>query len=58
MKPRTEIRRPKLPPILDIDEFDLETPELDAWGPRRMSSDDDDEASGVSMGEWPTELDD
>lgn len=57
MKARTELRRAKLPPILEIDEDGLAVSEHEAWGHPRWSS-DEDTAAGVQMGEWPTELDD
>jgi hypothetical protein len=56
MKPRTELRRPKLPPILEIDEDGLPIAEREPFHFYRWSS--DDETEGVLMGEWPTEFDD
>lgn len=57
MKPRTELRRTKLPPILEIDEDGIPVSEHAAWGhPRWMSGGDDGE--GVQLDDWPTEFDD
>ena len=56
MRPRTELRRPKLPPILEIDEDGLPISEMEAFQGRRFSF--DDEGPGVQLGEWPTEFDD
>ena len=56
MKPRTEPRRAKLPPLLEIDEDCIPVSDHEAWGhPRWMNA---DEGEGVQMGEWPTEFDD
>jgi hypothetical protein len=49
-------RRAKLPPILEIDEDGLPVDEREFLGPTRWSSDED--TAGISLGEWPTELDD
>ena len=58
MKPRTnEMRRAKLPPLLEIDEDGISVSEHAAWGHPRWTSDDDG-GQGVQMGEWPTEFDD
>ena len=57
MRPRTELRRPKLPPILEIDEDGLAINEREPFQGRRFSFDDDVEP-GVQLGEWPTEFDD
>ena len=57
MKPRTEMRRAKLPPILEIDEDGIPVSERDSWGHPRWSS-DEDMATGVQLGDWPTEYDD
>ena len=56
MKARTELRREKLPPILEIDEDGIPVSEHQAWGHPRWSADDD--AGSVQLGDWPTELDD
>ena len=57
MKPRTEQRRAKLPPLLEIDEDGIPVSEHAAWGhPRWMGGGDD--GQGVQLGEWPTEFDD
>jgi hypothetical protein len=56
MKPRTELRRAKLPSILEIDEDGIPVSEHEAWGhPRWVGGDD---AESVQLGDWPTELDD
>lgn len=55
MKPRTEPRRAKLPPILEIDEDGIPVSEHEAWGhPRWMNGDEVE----VKLGDWPTEFDD
>jgi hypothetical protein len=56
MRPRTEVRRPKLPPILEIDEDGIPVSELETPAGRRFSF--DDEGPGLQLGEWPTEFDD
>jgi hypothetical protein len=56
MKVRTELRRAKLPPILEIDEDGIPVSEHQSWGHPRWSADDD--GVGVQMGDWPTEFDD
>ena len=59
MKPRTEHHpsRPKLPPLLEIDEDgDSGLPGTQAWSRPRWSS--DGEEPGVSLDEWPAEYDD
>ncbi|MEP7261599.1 MAG: hypothetical protein ABI669_10380 [Usitatibacter sp.] len=56
MKARTDLFRPKLPPILEIDEDGVSVSEHQAWGHPRWSADDD--VQGVQLGDWPTELDD
>ncbi len=53
---RTDLRRPKLPPILEIDEDGLPIAEREPFQFHRWSS--DEEVEGVEMGEWPTDLDD
>jgi hypothetical protein len=50
------LRRAKLPPILEIDEYGLPVSEFSFEG-RRWSADEGDEP-GVKMEEWPTEFDD
>jgi hypothetical protein len=57
VKPRTELRRAKLPPILEIDEDGIPVSERESWGHPRWSS-DEDMATGVQLGDWPTEYDD
>ena len=57
MKVRTEMRRAKLPPILEIDEDGIQVSEHEAWGHPRWSSDEDMQG-GVQLGDWPTEFDD
>ena len=58
MKPRarTELRRAKLPPILEIDEDGVPVAEVDSWQRPRWSADGD--VQGVQLGDWPTEFDD
>jgi hypothetical protein len=58
MKPRLHntLRRAKLPPILEIDEYGLPVAEFSISEGRRWSTDADE--PGVQMGEWPTEFDD
>ena len=56
MRPRTELRRPKLPPILEIDEDGVPVFEVEAFQGRRFA--DDDDGPGLQLGEWPTEFDD
>jgi len=55
-KQRIELRRAKLPPILEIDEDGIPVNEMEAWNRPRWSADEDTPA--VAMGEWPTEFDD
>jgi hypothetical protein len=50
------LRRAKLPPILEIDEYGLPVSELSVTEGRRWS-DDEDEAS-VQLGDWPIDFDD
>ena len=57
MKPRTEPRRAKLPPLLEIDEDGIPVSEHAAWGHPRWPSGEDGEG-GVKLEEWPTEFDD
>ena len=56
-KQRVEIRRAKLPPILEIDEDGLPVNEMECWN-RQPWNADDEANPGVSLGEWPTEFDD
>ena len=55
-KQRIEQRRPKLPPILEIDEDGIPVNEMEAFTRPQWSADGD--IPGVAMGEWPTEFDD
>jgi hypothetical protein len=55
-KQRVEMRRAKLPPILEIDEDGIPVNEIEMWNRPRWSTDDD--TPGFSLGEWPTEFDD
>lgn len=48
--------RPKLPPILEIDEDGIAVNEMESWTRPQWSADGD--VPGVAMGEWPTEFDD
>ncbi|HEX7607587.1 MAG TPA: hypothetical protein VF348_12795 [Usitatibacter sp.] len=52
-----KLRRPALPPILEIDEDGVPVAEMPFGEGRRWTA-DDGEPSGVSMGDWPAELDD
>ena len=56
-KQRVEMRRGKLPPILEIDEDGIPVNEMDGFMSRQPWNADDD-TPGVAMGEWPTEFDD
>ena len=56
-KQKIEPRRPKLPPILEIDEDGLPVNEME-FSQRPRWSADDDAPEGFSLGEWPTEFDD
>ena len=58
MKARTELRRAKLPPILEIDEDGIAVSEHEAWGHPRWTSDDENREPGVQLGDWPMEFDD
>ena len=51
-----KLRRPALPPILEIDEDGLPVAEM-SFENRRWSA-DGAEPRGVEMGDWPTEFDD
>src|SRR5690606_914911 len=55
-KQRIEQRRPKLPPILEIDEDGVPVNEMGGW-PRPMWSADGEER-GLTLEEWPSEYDD
>ena len=58
MRPRLQpLRRAKLPPILEIDEYGLPVSEFSITEGRRWSADGGDEP-GVTMEDWPTEFDD
>jgi hypothetical protein len=57
MKQRVELRRAKLPPILEIDEDGIAVSEHEAWGHPRWSADDEN-TPGFQLGDWPTEFDD
>jgi hypothetical protein len=56
MKQRIEVRRAKLPPILEIDEDGIPVSEMGLWQRPRWSADGD--TPTVQMGDWPTEFDD
>ncbi len=58
MKPSTQqkLRRPKLPPILEIDEDGMPISERELVTGRRFTFQED--GPGVQLGEWPTEFDD
>jgi hypothetical protein len=56
MKQRTTLRRAKLPPILEIDEYGLPVNEREAWQRPRWSA--DGEIPEVKLEDWPTEFDD
>ena len=51
-----KLRRPSLPPILEIDEDGVPVSELSISEGRRWTGDDEDPS--VSLSEWPTEVDD
>jgi hypothetical protein len=51
-----KLRRPALPPILEIDEDGLPVAEM-SFENRRWTA-DGDEQGGVEMADWPTEFDD
>lgn len=55
-KPRSEPRRKKLPPILDLEEDGTPGAEFEPWRQARWSS--DEEAQGVQLDDWPAEIDD
>jgi hypothetical protein len=52
-----KMRRPALPPILEIDEDGVPVADMSFMEGRRWNA-DGDEPEGVSMGDWPTEFDD
>ncbi len=52
MKARTDLRRAKLPPILEIDEDGISVSEHQAWRHPRWRA--EDEILGVQLGDWPT----
>lgn len=56
-KQRIEPRRPKLPPILEIDEDGIPVNEMDGW-PRPVWTADEAEGRGLALDEWPAEYDD
>ena len=56
-KQTVKLRRPSLPPILDIDEDGLPIAEMTIMEGRRWSGEDGDDPT-VSLSEWPTEFDD
>lgn len=54
-----KIRRPALPPILEIDEDGLPVSEMSVHEGRAFSGEGEgDEPGGVSLADWPTEFDD
>ena len=55
-KHSVKLRRPALPPILEIDDDGLPVFEMSVSEGRRFSGEDDDVS--VSLGDWPTEFDD
>jgi hypothetical protein len=52
-----KMRRPSLPPILEIDEDGLPICEMSVTEGRRWCGEDGDDPT-VSLSEWPTEFDD
>ena len=52
-----KIRRPALPPILEIDEDGVPVSEMSIHEGRAWSG-EGEEPDGVSMADWPTEFDD
>jgi hypothetical protein len=57
MKQKVELRRAKLPPILEIDEDGIPVSGMEvSWQRPRWSA--DGEMPNVQMGDWPTEFDD
>lgn len=53
----TKLRRPPLPPILEIDEDGLPISEMSLFEGRRFSGESDEEPGGLSVADWP-EFDD
>lgn len=56
MKQKTVLRRTKLPPILEIDEYGLAVNEREEFYRPRWSA--DGEIPEVQLEDWPTEFDD
>lgn len=56
MKQKATLRRAKLPPILEIDEYGLPVNERESWQRPRWSA--DGEIPEVRLEDWPTEFDD
>jgi hypothetical protein len=52
-----KIRRPALPPLLEIDEDGVPVTELGIHEGRAWSG-EGEEPGGVSLADWPTEFDD
>jgi len=52
-----KMRRPPLPPILEIDEDGVPVSDLSFVEGRRFSG-DDEEPGGFTLADWPTEFDD
>ena len=50
-KQRIELRRPKLPPLLEIDEDGLPVHEREGFAPPRPL--EDDESTSVTLEDWP-----
>ena len=55
-----KMRRPPLPPILEIDEEGVPISEVGVFEGRRFSGEggEGEEPGGLSVGDWPTEFDD
>ena len=56
MKQKATLRRAKLPPILEIDEYGLAVNERESFYRPRWSA--DGEMPEVQLDDWPTEFDD
>ena len=56
MKQKATLRRAKLPPILEIDEYGLAVNEREEFYRPRWSA--DGEVPEVQLEDWPTEFDD
>lgn len=56
LKHRHELRRRKLPPMLEIDENGVPVSELETWFRPRWTSDEDEPA--MELGDWPVDFDD